>query len=114
MLTAHPAIRAVARMLFPSTSIPRMSARFSMLSLFILNIMRERSDRTAFTGALKPRLVYAPDTIPRRASMLRFVALGAGQSREDHDAERASRTRKEANLGEEAAIRSPRHPDEPA
>ena len=43
MLIATPAIRLVARTLLPSTSIPRICARFSVDNLFILNIMPERS-----------------------------------------------------------------------
>jgi hypothetical protein len=36
-------MRVVARRLLPSTSIERMAARFSVLNLFILTIMPERS-----------------------------------------------------------------------
>ena len=43
VLKETSASRAVARMLLPSTSSPRMAARFSVLSRFILNIMPERS-----------------------------------------------------------------------
>lgn len=49
MLNEHPAIRAVALMLFPSVSMARICARRSMLNLFILNIMRERSDSRSCT-----------------------------------------------------------------
>lgn len=41
---AAPVIRTVARMLFPSTRQPMICARFSVLNLFILTIMREHSD----------------------------------------------------------------------
>ena len=46
MLIEQPAMRVVARRLLPSTSIPKMAARFSVLSRFILNIMPEGSDGT--------------------------------------------------------------------
>ena len=42
MLIEQPAMRLVARMLLPSTSIPMIAARFAVLSRFILNIMPER------------------------------------------------------------------------
>ena len=50
MLIEQSAMRVVERRLLPSTSIPRMVARFSMLSRFMLNIMRERSDRKIVLG----------------------------------------------------------------
>ena len=43
MLKDTLAIRAVARILLPSTSILRIAARSSMERLFILNTMPERS-----------------------------------------------------------------------
>jgi len=43
VLIEQPAMRVVARRLFPSTSIDRICARFSVESLFILNIIRDRS-----------------------------------------------------------------------
>ena len=48
---AAPVIRTVARMLLPSTRQPMICARFSVVSLFILTIMLERSDGTAETAA---------------------------------------------------------------
>jgi uncharacterized membrane protein len=44
---AAPVIRTVARMLLPSTRQPMIWARFSVVSLFILTIMRKHSDGTA-------------------------------------------------------------------
>jgi hypothetical protein len=46
VLIDAPDMRLVARRLLPSVSIVRICARRSMLSRFILNIMRERSDRS--------------------------------------------------------------------
>ena len=41
---AAPVMRTVARMLLPSTRQPMIAARFSVLSRFILTIMRETPD----------------------------------------------------------------------
>ncbi len=54
---AAPVIRTVARMLLPSTRQPMIWARFSVDSLFILTIMRKRSDGTAGTAGRNGRVV---------------------------------------------------------
>ncbi len=70
---AAPVIRTVARMLLPSTRQPMIWARFSVLSLFILTIMRKHSDGTAgLAGEVQTPGRVASARIP---SLERFLAV---------------------------------------